>query len=251
MSFQIDAAREWCQLCSHIIKQLKNDTMRYNIFNQIHKALRALLCDTLVTIQQTNFENPAEVAVALEKISQVLAIFENHAWHEDHGILPVIEQYDPALVASFETEHVKDHELGENLSALVRSVETETEVIARIQKGQQLLYAFVAFVSFNFDHMNREESQLNQQLWRYLSDEEILRINHSIVSSIPPEESQFASFWMIKAMNNGEITRWLKEVQKNAPAPVFQMLYTIAEKELPDLRFRTIAEELTEGALVA
>jgi len=35
-------------------------TQRYNIFNQLHKGLEALLYDTAIMIQQTSFCQPAE-----------------------------------------------------------------------------------------------------------------------------------------------------------------------------------------------
>jgi hypothetical protein len=40
-------------------------------------------------------------------------------------------------------------------------------------------------------------------------------------------------------------------VEKNAPDVVFQGLFVIAEKELPERRFRQVLESLTEGAMLA
>jgi hemerythrin-like domain-containing protein len=39
--------------------------------------------------------------------------------------------------------------------------------------------------------------------------------------------------------------------EKNAPEPVFNNLFTAAEKELPNPRFRKILEGLTEGVMLA
>ena len=65
------------------------------------------------------------------------------------------------------------------------------------------------------------------------------------------ERNEFTPAWMMKGMNNAEITGWLRAVQENAPEQVFNTLFTIAEKELPYQRFRKILEDLTEGAMVA
>jgi hypothetical protein len=40
-------------------------------------------------------------------------------------------------------------------------------------------------------------------------------------------------------------------VEENAPEPVFTQLFSIAEKELPNDRFRKVLENLTEGTMVA
>ena len=84
-----------------------------------------------------------------------------------------------------------------------------------------------------------------------LSDAEIVEINHRIVTSIPQEDMAFTSAWMMRGLSNSEISRWLKEVQRNAPEFVFSALFTIAERELTHDRFRKILEDLTEGAMVA
>lgn len=59
------------------------------------------------------------------------------------------------------------------------------------------------------------------------------------------------SKWMMRGLNNAEITAWLRRVEKSAPEAVFQLLFVIAEKELTERRFRQISEGLTEGAMLA
>lgn len=225
--------------------------MRFNIFNQIHKALRALLYDAALYVQQTDFATAEEAITALEKIKAVVDIFDKHAAHEDHFILPAIQQYEPSLADSFEQEHAEDHQLAENLRIAIAGFETHETAAARLQAGHNILHLFIAFMAFNLDHMAKEETVLNERLWRYYSDRELLELNQQIVASIQPEEMAFTSAWMMKGMNNAEITGWLKAVQKNAPEVVFSTLFNIAEKELPYERFRKILEDLTEGAMVA
>ncbi len=225
--------------------------MRYNIFNQIHKGLRALLYDTALTLQQTDFSDAEEAKPALQKIRKTLDAFEGHAYIEDSFVLPAIQQYEPALVDAFEEEHVKDHALGEKVMTLVNRLEQETSAEEQTAKAVELLHAFNAFLSFNIDHMNREETVLNERLWRYYSDAEIAAINHRILENVKPADMAFYSTWMMKGLSNTEITRWLKQVQKNAPDYVFANLFSIAEKELTQTRFRKILEDLTEGAMVA
>ncbi len=225
--------------------------MRFNIFNQIHKALRALLYDTALTVQQTNFANAEEAEIALEKIKAVLGIFDKHAAHEDSFILPAIQQYEPSLVDCFEQEHAEDHQLAENLRTMIAGFAKNETVESKLFTGHTILHSFIAFMSFNLDHMAKEETVLNERLWRFYSDAELRKLNRQIVASIEPAEMAFTAGWMMKGLNNAEITGWLKSVQKDAPEAVFSALFTIAEKELPYERFRKILEDLTEGAMVA
>ena len=225
--------------------------MRYNIFNQIHKALRAMLYDTALVLQQTHFANPDESESALEKIKVVLDQFDKHAKHEDDFVLPAIAHYEPSLVDAFEQEHVEDHTLAENLRNQVKSFELITEDQKKMLAGRDILHAFIAFMTFNLNHMGREETVLNQRLWRYYTDPELILLSQKILASLPAEEVALSSTWMMRGLSNSEITTWLKAVQTNAPEPVFNHLFYTAEKELSHSRFRKILEDLTEGVMIA
>ncbi|MGZ8518493.1 MAG: hypothetical protein ACXWWD_14145, partial [Chitinophagaceae bacterium] len=78
---------------------------RFNIFNQIHKALRAMLYDTSLALQQTHFADAEESETALEKVGMAVDVFDKHAAHEDNFILQAIQQYEPSLADAFEQEH--------------------------------------------------------------------------------------------------------------------------------------------------
>jgi len=55
----------------------------------------------------------------------------------------------------------------------------------------------------------------------------------------------------MRGLSNTEISGWLKAVEKNGPEPMFAQLFSIAERELPQNRFRKVLENLTEGTMVA
>jgi hypothetical protein len=104
---------------------------------------------------------------------------------------------------------------------------------------------------FNLEHMGKEEEIINRILWRYYTDADLMAISRQIVSNIPMEHVAVANKWMMRGLNNPEISNWLKLVEKNAPEPVFQSLFTVAEKELSEKRFRQVLEGMTEGVMLA
>ncbi len=224
---------------------------RFNMFNQIHKALRALLYDTSLILQQTWFGDADEAEISLDKVKMVVDIFDKHAQHEDNYVLPAIQQYEPSLVDTFELEHIRDHEMSERLRGLLIVFSMAQKSQVKLETGQAIILAFQEFMIFNLQHMAKEEAVLNKVLWRYYSDEELLAINQQIVATIPVEEMAVSSAWMMRGLSNTEISGWLKAVEKNAPEIVFNNLFSIAEKELPHDRFRKVLENLTEGTMVA
>jgi len=225
--------------------------MRYNAFHQIHKGLRALLYETGIQVQHADFWNAEETDAVIERITEVVRLFEEHADKEDAFVFPAIEKYDPAIADAFEREHVKDHLLGKQLVDAIDTCKAAPVITEKAQAAIGIQRAFEKFMAFNLEHMAREEEILNRILWRHYTDEELLAITRQIVANVPPDSMERYNRWMMRGLNNAEISKWLKIVEKNAPDPVFQSLFSVAEKELTQKRFRLVLEGMTEGVMLA
>jgi len=221
------------------------------MFHQIHKGLRALLYETALQMQHTDFWNVDETEVVINRINDVISLFESHAHHEDTFVFPLVEKYDPAISDAFEQEHVKDHLLGQLLNESIALYKNAPIITEKAEAAKQVQLAYVKFMVFNLEHMAKEEDIINKVLWRYYVDEELMDISRKIVANISPEHVAIANKWMMRGLNNAEITGWLKLVEKHAPEPVFRSLFTIAEKELAEKRFRQVLEGMTEGVMMA
>ena len=223
---------------------------RYNAFYLIHKALRAMLYDAAITLQQTDFSNSSEAENMLSKINDVLFAFEQHAHHEDKFILPAIEQFETGLAASFENEHVEDLRLSNSLKNLVIIYENTSFAEEQTACGSAIKKSFVEFLVFNIEHMAKEEMLLNQALWQHYTDEQILDIQQKLQASISPAEMQSAAKWMMRAISNADAIDWLKKVKHTAPQFIYENLINIAQQELNETRFAMLQDALEEPALI-
>lgn len=223
---------------------------RYNVFNQIHKGLRHLMYDTALRLQTTDLAN-TDAEEVINSVSLVVDLFDEHAHHEDKFVLPMVEKHNPALVADFEKDHELDHKLSEGLRELVKSWKSAVTEQERNITGQGIFYAFNEFIAFNLYHMNREEDTLLATLWKHHTDEELIAASQAIVASIPPDILMLESKWMMRSMNNPEITEWMMGIKHGAPAEVFAAYLQMAEQELPIERFRVIAAALNAETAVA
>ncbi len=224
---------------------------RYNIFHQVHKGLRALLYETAIQLQHTDFWNVEEAEEIIDRINEVIRLFEKHAHTEDTRVFPAVEKYDPAIADAFEQEHVQDHLLGKLLAESISLYKAAGIITEKAEAGKKIQATFVKFMTFNLEHMAKEEDVLNKIVWRHYSDAEIMAITQQIIANIPTEYIAINNKWMMRGLNNAEIVGWLKGVERNAPEAMFQLLFSTAEKELPQKRFRQVLEGLTEGAMLA
>ncbi len=224
---------------------------RYNIFYQVHKGLRALLYETAILLQQTDFSNDEETGTIAGRISEVVELFDKHAHSEDNNILNAIESLEPSAASLFAEEHVKDHELSNRLTAIINMFDAAGSGEEKEELGSALRVAYTEFVAFNLQHMAKEENQLSQLLWKHFTDEELHAITIQIISRIPVEQLNAFNVWMMRGLSNNEISHWLKQIKNTAPDEVFNGMMQLAEEELPYSRYRTVTESLTEGAMLA
>jgi hypothetical protein len=223
---------------------------RYNIFNQIHKALRGMLYDAALNLQLTDFTIEEEAEGAIEKIELVLSIIYNHARDEKIFILPIIRKFDAQLSATFETEQVKNEILSQGLRAVINAYNVALNKANKEEAGDIIFKTFNEFLALNLLHMNREEAELNKVLWKHLSDEELLKISKDILAAVPPEINYIESNWMLKCTTNAEVIAWMGKIKDHAPHFVFESILDLAERVLCERRWQKIKESLSEGVLV-
>lgn len=223
---------------------------RFNSFNMIHKALRAMLYDAALTLQQTSFTDAADASSAIEKIETVVKAFENHAEHEDHFMLPAINAFAPEVVDEFEQEHTADMELGNRLVSITNmfgaaGLDEEKQVC-----GSALNKAFRDFMVFNLEHMAKEEIKINKVLWDNYTDIQLIQLNERLTASVPLEEKMSIAKWMLRAVNKTEAIEWLKAVKEKAPDFVFQALFDLTETELPENIRAEVQDAVMEDELI-
>jgi hemerythrin-like domain-containing protein len=224
---------------------------RYNSFNIIHKGLRASLYQTALQLQQTDFTEEDQTEDAVNKVREVVMLFEGHAHKEDHFVLPMINEYEPSVVATFNADHERDEQLGTELKMAAEKLSAANTAPEKITAGKQLTESFVRFMVFNLEHMAREEDIINKILWRYYSDDEIKATAAQISQSTAPWMQDFYFKWMLRGISNVEATRWIKTIESNSPPVVFQTIIQKASQELPRKRFQKIRQSLKEMVVAA
>lgn len=162
---------------------------RYNTFHHIHKALRTLLYDAALCLQQTDFTTADQCSAAVEKVVAALELFKEQTHNEDCSVLPAIEMFEPSVADAFRQEHEKARQIANALhQTLAEWYRYKQEEKIRI--GNELTHAFTQFLVFNLNHMAKEEV-LNVFLWRYYSDGEIKKMEMTMRKNMTPEKQSF------------------------------------------------------------
>jgi len=221
---------------------------RYNVFLMVHKGLRAMLYDTSLSLQHTDFAHASERPQSLEKLALVLDIFDAHAGHEDKYVFSLLESCAADLMNEMEAEHVTDHALSAGIRKLIADFTTAATPAEKYNIGYSICRMYNDFIAFNLTHLNKEETVVNEALWSNYTDLDIIQANQRLISSLSPEEVKRNAIWMIRSCSNGEIIGWINAIKKDIPAPVLGLLMQLIEQELPIHRLEAVQNGIMEVA---
>ena len=223
---------------------------RMNMYNGIHKALRAFMADTLNRLARTDAADSEELQASLAQTRELLTAMRQHLEHEGAHVHPAMHARRPGSAQVAEGDH--DHHVWaiEKLLALCEHCASAVGS-ARPLHLDHLHLQLSVFVGENLIHMNLEETEHNAVLWSCYSDEELEQIHHAIVSSIAPEEMQATMRWMIPSLNHAERTGMLLGMRAGMPAPAFEGMLQMVRGLLSERDMRKLELALAEPAAMA
>jgi hypothetical protein len=196
---------------------------RFNLYAGIHKALRAFMADTLLTVGRTDPTDDAELARTLSQVDELLALCANHVAHENGFVHPALEARCPGTCAQVAQEHMGHLEHIQHLRDAARALPACSA--DEREAGLHALYlALALFMAENLQHMHTEETVHNAALWAAYTDAELVDVHNALVATIPPAEMMLVMRWMLPNLNAPERLGVLQEMRAGAPAPVFEAM---------------------------
>lgn len=190
---------------------------RMDMYAGIHKALRALMADTLLAVGRMDADDDLELATTTQRVCELLDLCASHLAHENQFIHTAMEARAAGASDVVAHEH-KEHELHiASLGALAGGL-LKSPPAGRAGLAMELYRQLALFIAGNFQHMHVEETAHNAVLWSRYTDAELADIHGALVASIPPEEMMYTLRWLVPFMNPAERQAMMGEMQAHAPA---------------------------------
>jgi hypothetical protein len=214
--------------------------MSRNFYNRPHKALRAMMADTLVAVGRMDPRDECEVRDTIARLEDLLVACEKHVKHENEFVHRAIEAKRPGASCALAEEHVGHLRAIEDLRA------------AATARAPDLQRRLAVFVAENLEHMEHEESAGNALLAELFTDAEIEAIEGRLVAAIPPGDFMQFLRWMLPALHHGERVELLQGM-RHAPGPVRHAVMGVAQTHLraPDFARLEAALAQREPATLA
>lgn len=216
---------------------------RVDMYAGIHKALRALMADTLLAVGRMDSEDALERAQVTQRVLELLDFCRSHLGHENDFVHPALEARAPGASGKIAHEHE------EHLQAIVALADQATALLqcepaARPAAALALYRALSLFIAHNFEHMHVEETAHNAVLWARYTDAELIDLHNALVASIPPDEMMYVLRWMVPFMNPAERAAMLGDMRDHAPAPAFAAALEVVRPHLGEREWAKLGRDL-------
>ena len=208
------------------------NTARYDIYRNIHRAIRAFMGDTLSAIGSVDAGDSDDLQVGLQQLHELLDLCDAHIEKETHFVHAAMERRRPGSSARIADEHIDHAELIQALRELAERVGREESPIMRNSLLQRLYAQLALFVADNFEHMHVEDTEHSAVLWADFTDAELAEIEGAIVASIPPIEAAVVFRWMLPNIDHAARVELLSGVRQGAPREVFEGFLGMAQAHL-------------------
>ena len=223
---------------------------RFDIYRLVHKALRACMSETLAAVGRMDPEDEAERNAALTQVREMLVFCRGHLQKEDAYVHPVMEARAPGSSERTAGEHGDHAHWFDDLDAAAASVESAQRGATALAAAA--LYRRLAlFVGENFVHMDREETENNQVLWRTHSDAELVAIERAIIASLSPQEKAFTGRWMLPALSPAERADVLSAMRQSLPTDAFAGILAMLRPQLSATNWWKLSVALGATGLAA
>ena len=223
---------------------------RHDIYRFVHKALRAFMSDTLNAAGGMDPHDDAERNRVLAQIRELLDFCRAHLDKEDHFVHSAMEERAPGSARATAGDHQEHLHSFSDIEAARVAVE-QTEGAARTAAASLLYRKLALFVGENFVHMNVEETENNEVLWRTHSDAELIAIEQAIVASLSPEEKQFSGRWMLPFLTPEERAFVLNTMRASLPTQAFAGILVSLMSRLSDANWRKLTAAIATTDLAA
>lgn len=213
---------------------------RLDLYQPIHKALRAFMGDTQLRLGALDVADASELQQTLAQADSLLDLVARHLMHEDRFVHPALESAAPGSCSGTAREH-EEHRAG------IQALQAEVAALREAPDdglALRLYRHFALFVAENLSHMHFEETVLNATLWAHFSDADLQALHARLLASIGQDELALTLRWMMPAMTPRQRLGFIRALQHEAPPEAVRAVLDAVQAVLSPAAWAKLARGL-------
>lgn len=217
-------------------------TRRVDLYQGIHKAIRAMLLRLVETAGRTRYTDPVAVEELRVLAEDVFDLLARHGEHESRFIHPLLHAAGAPVVGRLEEAH-RGHEAElDHLWTLLHGAEGAPE------RGQAFLLELTRFVADQLVHMADEEQIAQPAVWAAWDDRRLEAAHQALLAAIPPVEMARYLRWMLPALDGDERAGMLLGMRAHAPEAAFAATLALCRQVVSPGQWAELPAELRSTA---
>jgi hypothetical protein len=218
-----------------------NEEPRWDLYREIHKALRFALFGVTVMAGETDPTDQLSLDRLTKEWAAVSMVLEGHHSHEDKFCDPLIQVHAADLREELELAHQASNVAMAGLTKTIKGLSGES-VTPAVSLAR--LYGELSdFTATYMGHLRFEEERVMPALNVALSDDELAGVTTAIRMSVPPPEMCVFIRYMAPSMNPQERAEMLTGMQA-APEEVFELFRSATQDCLTPTDYAALAQSL-------
>ncbi|MGH7739496.1 MAG: hemerythrin domain-containing protein [bacterium] len=202
---------------------------RADVFVGVHKGLRRGLLGLSGKLGSLDWADAEEVQAVGAEFASLLYFLREHAENENGIQAPTLEERAPGATRQM----MEDHErLEKQIDQLEKDWKTAAQSADPSEPSYRLYLSYNRFLSAYLSHMDMEEGEITEKVYRHFTDPEIGAMVGRIIAKTSPQDMGMMLGYMIPGMNASERLTFISGVKATAPPPVFEGLKGLAQKLL-------------------
>lgn len=218
------------------------DSGRLAPFRFVHKALRAMLAESLQRVGALDACYPDDRALIIDAVLRLLRVCSQHIAHQDEFFLAPLARRAPRAALPFDDDH--RNQLTEIAALRQRLAAVQVAGPSARSSAYGLYLALTRFAAEQLEHLAEEDTLLTRALWEHFSDDEIRAMQARMHADFTPEQSGFYLQWMTQALDVSELGDLVAEARASMSASAFDSLLEIMRGEMPAPRWTRLAQTI-------
>jgi hypothetical protein len=224
---------------------------RYNIYKRTHKGIRSMLFTAGANIQQTDFTKKRQGEFAIKTIKKTTLTFLYHIQREDSIVYQTLAIEALYIIALLEQTNEKDVALARSVNAHLETYAKLNDKRAKMIFGMELQALFFEFTAAVLQHMNKEETVINELLWKKYNDRQLAELEWEIMKQVTPDDCTWYTGAIMKGLSNEEIIDWITGLLAKSNPSLKTNLIKTAQKVLPIEQWQMIRGKFAGDKIAA
>lgn len=203
-----------------------------------HKGLRNALSVFALKAGNTNYKDIQEVRELQSIGKEVFHLLHDHTKTEENFILKPLEEKVPGSSLHDTTDHITLDRIEDELEQLLSSFDgTQSD-----EQGHDFYLKFTEFQGVYLQHIAHEDRVTEVLMQEHFTDEELIAHQIQIMQVMDFETLLLWFKYIVPARRTEENRQVLTAFKANAPAPAFQAVAEVIQKELSEGAFQKLMQ---------